>query len=93
MTTKISKGEVTGTKMIVLWGGPPEWDGHITAIIDAGTKLERWDHVADAPVLYVSTGQAADVKITKERRAGKKVEEKVAEVFKFAGYREEQNAD
>jgi hypothetical protein len=91
--TNTTPGSVTGTKVVLLHGGPPEWDGYVTGILkSASGTLERWDHTADAACMYVQTDEFRDVSIEHLKRNGPVTEIKPAEVWIFAGYKEEWNA-
>lgn len=90
MSGKPTPGSAPGTKVIVLEGGPPDWDGRVEGISKTSTgQVERWDQVADAILVYLQTDRTKEVPITHERRNGPVVELKAAEVYAFAGYKEE----
>lgn len=89
MSLKPTPGTVTGTKIIVFQGGPPGWEGSVDACLKTCESVERWDYVADSAIVFRRTGCTEDVPIVREKRTGQVTEMKVAEVFAFAGYKDE----
>lgn len=90
MSKPPTPGTVTGTKIVVFEGGPPEWDGYIAGISKTCTSAERWDNTADELILYHQTDRTKEVPIEREKRTGTVIEMKTAEVFAFAGYKGEE---
>ena len=87
---KKTAGSVSGTRIVVLDGGPPEWDGEVTAVVaSASGTLERWDHVADAAYVWEPTASEREVEVDRETRAGKVREKREALVYRALGYRDD----
>lgn len=85
-------GSVAGTKVVVLVGGPPEYDGDVCGLSKTGSgRAERWDHTADSPVVYAETDDTIPVRIIHERRGGPKPEIHDAQVYRYQGYREDED--
>jgi len=79
-----------GTMLVVLEGGPPEWDGKHTAISKTGGgEMERWCHTADAAYVWRRTERTREVEVEHERRSGivRLMEE--ATIYEAVGYRED----
>lgn len=86
---KPTPGSVAGTKIVLLRGGPPEWDGEVAGVSKTGGgKLERWDHTADLPLVFVATEETEPVQIERHRKGGTVIEEKKAQVYECVGYRD-----
>ena len=86
-----SAGSVSGTVYVVLVGGPPEWDGTVTAVSrTSGALLERWCHTSDLAYLWKRTGLEQEVEVESERRSGTVLIKKDALVYEAIGYREDQ---
>lgn len=83
-------GTVTGTKVVVFEGGPPQWNGHVTGISKTGSgRAERWDEVSGETIVYIRTDRTAQVPLERQRRTGTVVEMKTAAVYAYAGYKED----
>lgn len=83
------KRAVPDTHLVVLRGGPPEWDGVVARVCDVPGTLERWDHTADAALVWEPTAEFAQVEVDRERRADTVSETKAAKVYRCVGYRED----
>ncbi len=89
---KPTPGTITGTKIILLRGGPPEWDGEITGISKgAGTELQRLDHTARLHLRYRRTEELQTVEIPRHQRGGTVLQSKQAEVWECLGYTDEED--
>lgn len=87
---KPTPGSITGTKIIQMQGGPPEWDGEVAGILKtAEGPMERWDHTADLAILYVKTDAYTTITLDHERKGGTVQQEHKVEVWTYAGYKEE----
>lgn len=88
---KPKRRPVPGLKLVVLRGGPPEWDGTVARVCDVDNPhgLERWDHIGDLALVWFPTGDEADVEVDRETKAGMVKETKRAQVYACAGYRED----
>jgi hypothetical protein len=77
---------VPGTILVVLRGGPAEWDGRVCSVVrEGGGVLERWDHVAGRRAVWVRTEDWDTVPVIRERRGGNVVERKSAAVYTYVG--------
>ncbi len=87
---KKTAGSVAGTHVIVLDGGPPQWDGTVTAVSSTATgTLERWDKTADLAYVWEPTTEEREVEVDRETRAGNVREKRAALVYRAVGYRED----
>ena len=87
---KPTPGSVTGTKIIVLRGGPPQWDGQIEGVSKTGSgRAQRWCHVSGMTIIYGATDRTEKVVITHERRNGPVDKEHSAQVYEYLGYIDE----
>ncbi len=81
-------GSVAGTRIIVLDGGPPEWDGEVTAVSATATgTLERTCHTADLSYVWTPTTEEREVEVDRETKAGNVRETRSALVYRALGYR------
>ena len=87
---KPTPGSVTGTKIVIFKGGPPQWDGTIHGISKTGGgRAERLDEISDSTIVYIRTDRTQEVQIEREKKSGTVIETKIAEVYDFAGYKED----
>lgn len=86
MTPK-PKRVVPDTHLVVLRGGPPEWDGTVAKVCDVPGQLERWCHGSGLAYVWGPTEETAQVEVDREVRAGTVRETKVAVVYRALGYR------
>jgi hypothetical protein len=89
LVTPKPKRIVPDTHLVVLRGGPPEWAEHVAKVCDVPGTLERWDHAADAALVWEPTDETAQVEVDRERKGDTVRETKTAQVFRCVGYRED----
>lgn len=83
-------GSVSGTKIVLLEGGPPGVADRVEGILKTCTgRLERMCPASGEVIVYAQTDRTAEVEVEHRRRDGVVLQEKTAEVWEYVGYKED----